>query len=168
MSLPRDLKDYLVFIEGTQRGECSEGNAPKLSYKVEEWIGGGMAGPIDIDQHLEKLTCDWSLRGFLGDVYEQFGKRNLGALGIRFVGAYQRPDTGAVDQIEHIMRGTHREIDPGGSKRGDTGTVKISSSLTIYELRVNGEEMVHIDLINGIERYNGTDIRADIRQALGL
>lgn len=168
MSLPNDLKDYAIYVDGEFKGECESGTAPKLSYKVEEWIGGGMAGPVDIDQHLEKLSCEWATRGFSLSPYQQFGKRELGALGLRFVGAYQKADSGEVDSVEHIMRGTHRELDSGEMKRGENGNTKISSSLTIYELRVNGKEIIHIDLINGIERYNGTDARANIRQALGL
>jgi uncharacterized protein len=168
MSLPRDLKDYVVFSDGVQIGECESGQAPKLSYKVEEWIGGGMAGPVEIDQHLEKLGCEWATRGFSIPAFKQFGHRRLGAIGLRFVGAFQRADTSAVDSVEHIMRGTHREIDGGDMKRGDNGNTKVMSSLTIYEMRINDEEVIHIDLINGVERYNGIDVRADIRQALGV
>ena len=166
MSLPRDLKDFMVYADGEMIGECAGGQAPKLSQKVEEWIGSGMAGPVSIDQHLEKLSNEWSLRGFGLAPYLQFGKRKLGAVGLRFVGAYQQADTGAVDSIEHIMRGNHREIDAGEMKRGDVGTTKISSELISYELRVNGVEKIHVDFLGGIERYDGVDIRADVRAAL--
>jgi uncharacterized protein len=166
MSLPRDLKDYLVYVDGEQKGECVSGQAPKLAYKVDEWIGGGMAGPISIDQHLEKMSCEWSARGIELASYQQFGKRKLGAVGLRFVGAYQQPDTGAVDSVEHIMRGNHSEVDSGDMKRGEPGTTKIMSTLTSYELRVNDVEIVHIDLIAGVERYGGKDIRSAIRSAL--
>ena len=168
MSMPRDLKDFIVFVDGEQKGECVSGQAPKLSYKVDEFIGGGMAGPVDIDQHLEKLSCEWSARGFELSAFEQFGKRKLGAIGLRFVGAYQQADTEAVDSVEHIMRGTHKEIDGGDMKRGESGTTKIMSSLTLYELRINGAEVIHIDMISGVERYAGVDIRSPIRQALGI
>lgn len=166
MSLPRDLTDFAVYVEGEFKGNCAGGQAPKLSYKVEEWIGGGMAGPVSIDQHLEKLTSEWSARGFDLSAYQSFGKRKLGAVGLRFAGAVQQADTGAVDSVEHIMRGNHSEVDSGDMKRGEPGTTKIMSNLTVYELRVNDVEIVHIDLISGVERYNGTDIRAAIRAAL--
>lgn len=168
MALPRDLKDYALYVEGDFVGDAESGTAPKLTYKVEEWIGGGMSGPIEIDQHLEKLTCEWMVRGFSPSAYAQYGTRSLGGLGLRFSGAYQQPDTGEVDSIEHIMRGTHRELESPEHKRGSPGQTKVVSTLTIYELRINDEEIIHIDLINGIERYNGTDIRSDIRQAIGL
>lgn len=168
MSLPRDLKDYAVYVDGEYQGEAESGTAPKLSYKAEEWIGSGMAGPVDIDQHLEKLTCEWMARGFSIPAFSQFGKRSLGAIGLRFAGAYQRGDSGDVDSVEHIMRGNHREVESPEHKRGAPGNTKITSSLTMYELRINDEEIIHIDLINGIERYNGNDVRSDIRQAIGL
>jgi uncharacterized protein len=168
MSMPRDLKDFMVYVDGEYAGECESGSAPKLSYKVEEWIGGGMAGPVEIDQHLEKLSCEWSPRGFKLSAYAQMGRRNLGAIGLRFAGAYARPDTGEVDSVEHIMRGTHREIDGGELKRGAPGQTKVTSTCTTYELRVNGAEVIFVDMINGIERYDGVDVRAGIRQALGL
>lgn len=167
MALPRDLRDFAIYVEGAFQGEATSGMAPKLTMKVEEWIGGGMAGPIEIDQHLEKLTCEWAARGFEQEAFSQFGLRGLGAIGLRFAGAYVNPVTGNVDSVEHIMRGTHKEIDVGELKRSEAGSTKIMSTLTSYELQINGVELVFIDLINGIERYNGLDVRSAIRQAIG-
>lgn len=166
MSIPHDLKDYALFMNGVFLGNADSGKPPKLTYKVEEWIGGGMAGPVDIDQHLEKLEAEFTCRGF--QLIEGFGNRRIGGNGLRFVGSYQDDTTGGVTKVEHIMRGKFVETTPGELKRGDPSNQAVKATLSTYELHVNDEEKVFIDLLNGVERYNGEDVRSDIRQALGI
>jgi len=166
MSIPNDLKDFALFMEGNFLGNADSGKPPKLTYKVEEWIGGGMAGPVDIDHHLEKLEAEFTCRGF--QLIEAFGNRRIGGTGLRFVGSYQDDSTGLVTKVEHIMRGKFLENTPGDLKRGDPSNQAVKANLSIYELHINDQEVIFIDLINGVERYNGNDVRSDIRQALGI
>lgn len=168
MSIPNDLKDFATYSGARFIGEATMNRAPKLTRKVEEWIGGGMAGPIEIAQHLEKMDCEWEARGFSIDAFEQFGTDELGGVGLRFVGAYQHGDSGQVTKVEHVIRGNHKEIDAGEQKRSDNGTTKVASSVTVYTLFVDDREIVHVDMLNGIERYQGKDRREGIRAALGI
>jgi uncharacterized protein len=168
MALPRDLRDFAIFVDGEgYKGQGMTARLPELSYKTEEWIGAGMSAPVEIDSHLEKLDCEWSARGFDVGSYRQFGERRLGGLGLRFVGAYRDPETNALLHVEAIMRGTHKKIDGASFKRGEPGETKTMSTLTFYRLEINGEEAVEIDTINGTERYFGTDVRSDLREIIG-
>ncbi|MBH9537908.1 phage major tail tube protein [Novosphingopyxis sp. YJ-S2-01] len=168
MSLPTDLKDFALFADGRFVGEATMSRAPKLSRKMEEWIAGGMAAPIEVNQHLEKIDCEYETRGFSIASFEQFGITGLGDLGLRFVGAYQQGNDGAVTQVEHVIRGNHKELEAGEHKRGENGSTKVSCAITVYTLLVDDREVIHVDKLAGIERYNGTDVRAPIRAALGL
>lgn len=168
MSLPLDLKDYALFVEGDYLGETNMTRLPKLAYKVEEWIGSGMSGPIEIDQHLEKMDCEWETRGFSLDAYEQFGVRELGGLGLSFRGAYQRGNDGDVTTVEWLVRGQHRELEGGENKRGENGTTKVVTSIVTVTLLVNDQEKIHVDMLAGVERYNGVDKRSGLRDALGI
>jgi uncharacterized protein len=168
MSLPSTLRDFAIFNEGEFIGEGEMARLPKLAYKTEEWIGGGMSAPVEIRDHLEKMDCEWETKGFVPLPFKQLGDENLGAIGLRFVGAYHQPDTGTVDSVEVELRGTHKEVESGQLKRGEQGSTKVMSTLTTYKLSVNGQELVFIDAINGVERFNGKDIRAPLREALGL
>lgn len=168
MSMSYDLKDFNLFNEGQGYiGQVSMGKTPKLSRKMDEFIAAGMVAPVKIAQHLEVLEMEWGVRGFDPTPYRQFGRINLGDIGLRFSGAYQRPDTGDVDAIDVIVRGIHEEIDPGDAKRGEAGETKVKTTLSYYELIKNGERLVRIDVMNGIEEYGGVDLNAAIRQALG-
>ena len=168
MSLPKTLRDFAIYNDGVFVGEGESAKLPKIAYKTEEWIGGGMSAPVEIRDHLEKLDCEWSTKGFDVTPYTQLGQENLGSIGLRFVGAYQAPDTGDVDSVEIVMRGTHKEVEGSELKRGEQGSTKVMSTLTTYQLLLNGEEKIFIDTINGVERYGGKDVRSNIRQALGI
>lgn len=168
MSLPFDLKDYALFANGDYIGETNMTRLPKLSRKVEEWIGSGMSGPVEITQHLEKIDVEYETRGFSLDAFDQFGTTELGGLGLSFRGAHQRGNDGDVTTVEWIVRGTHKEVEAGEHKRGENGSTKVSTSVTTLTLLVNDQEKIHVDLLNGIERYNGNDVRSAIRSAIGL
>ncbi len=168
MSMLKELRDFAIFVEGEQKGQGDEARLPKLAFATDEWIGPGMAAPTEIRQHLEKMDCEWTARGFELAAYQQMGVNTLGGLGLRFVGAMQRPDTAEVDSVEFEMRGQHKEIDGGSFKRKEPGQTKVMSTLTQARLSINGEEVYFIDAIAGIARFNGTDIYSNIRQALGI
>jgi uncharacterized protein len=148
--------------------EGESATLPDLEYKTDEWIGAGMSAPVEIRDHLEKLTCEWSYKGFLDSPFADFGEENLGGLGLVFIGAYESPEDGRVYNVTTSLRGNHKKIQPGELKRGEQGSGKVMSTLTTYQLLKDNEEKVFIDVINGIERYNGKDIRSNIRQALGI
>jgi uncharacterized protein len=168
MSFPRTLRDFAIFNEGEFIGEGDMARLPKIAYKTEEWIGGGMSAPVEIRDHLEKMDCEWETKGFLELPFKQMGSERLGSIGLRFVGAYYQSDSGTVDSVEVEIRGTHKEVDGGQLKRGEQNSTKVMSTLTTYKLSVNGVELIFIDALNGIERYDGKDIRNPLREAIGL
>ena len=50
MSLPAKLKNFNLFNDGQNYiGQVAEVVPPKLTAKMEEWRGGGMDIPVDID-----------------------------------------------------------------------------------------------------------------------
>ena len=66
MSLPRKLKHFNAFYNGEEFfGQATEITLPKLARKFEEYRGGGMPGPIDIDLGNEKLEFEHSYGGLM-------------------------------------------------------------------------------------------------------
>lgn len=50
MGMPRKLKGFNLFQDGKNfRGQVKEVQLPKLTRKMEDYQGGGMGGPIQID-----------------------------------------------------------------------------------------------------------------------
>lgn len=105
MALPRILKHFNVFADGNSHaGEVEEITLPKLTRKLEEYRAGGMNGPIDVDLGNEKLELETTYGGLMRDILKQYGTTTVDGALVRFAGAYQSEDTGAVDAVEITVR----------------------------------------------------------------
>ncbi len=169
MSLPRKLKNFNLFNAGrSYMGEISEVTLPKLTTKMEEYRGGGMDAPIDVDLGMEKLTMEWTCGGYVKQVLEQYGALSHDGVILRFAGALQADDVQEVIPLEVVVRGRHSEIDPGSSKPGDDTEFKVTTSISYYKVTMAGETVIEIDIMNMVKNINGTDLMSDFRMALGL
>lgn len=169
MALPNTLKNFNAFNDGKSfMGIVEEVKLPKLSRKMEDFRGGGMDGPVDIDVGQEKLEIEQVCGGFVIDAYKAYGITKASGVMIRFAGAYQRDDTGDVQAVEVVVRGRHKEIDGGDAKGGDKGKTTVKSSLTYYKLTVDGKDVIEIDLLSFLFKVDGTDMLEAQRKAIGL
>ena len=170
MGLPRKLKNMNLFNDAQSLvGEVSSVTLPKLQRKLEDWRGGGMDGNVKIDLGMgdDGIQLEWAIGGLDLQSIRQFGG-SISSVQLRFAGAYQRDDTGAVDAVEVVVRGRHEEIDFGESKAGDDTEQKMVTHGTYYKLTVNGRVEVEIDVLNMICMIDGKDILAAQRKAIGL
>jgi len=169
MALPRKLKNLNLFNDGESYvGQVQELTLPTLTRSMEEYRGGGMSGPVKIDNGQEAVELEWTLGGLIRSVLDQYGITRHDGVQLRFAGAYQRDDTGAVDAVEVVVRGRHEELDFGTAKAGDNTEIKVKTACSYYKLIINGSTVIEIDLVNMIERVNGTDRLAEQRRAIGL
>lgn len=167
--LPRKLKNMNLFDEGESfHGQVTSVTLPKLSRKMEDFRAGGMNGPVSVDMGMEALTMEWTCGGLMEPVLKQFALPTHDAVGLRFAGAYQREDSAAVDAVEVVVRGRHKEMEMGDAKPGEESEFKVSSVLSYYKLTINGNTVVEIDLVGMVENVNGEDRLADQRKAIGL
>lgn len=168
MALPRKLRNYLLFNDGAAYiGEVFEVILPKLQRKMEEYQAGGMTGPIKLDFGMQGLELQWTAAGYIRDVFAQWGAGTHDAVQLRFAGALQGDD-GLVGQLEVVVRGRHEEIDSGTAKAADKTELKIKTTLSYYQLRIDNMPVIEIDLVNMVEIVDGVDRLAEIRAALGI
>ncbi|SMQ97119.1 phage major tail tube protein [Xanthomonas fragariae] len=168
MALPKKLKALNLFNDGeSYLGQVVEVKLPTLTRKMEEYRGGGMNGPVNIDFGQEKIEVEWKCGGMMRSVLNQYGAISHNAVQLRFAGAYQRDDNGAVDAVEFVVRGRHSEIDPGTGKSGDDTEFSVKTAASYYKLMINGSTVIEIDLMNMIEIVNGVDLLAPHRRAIG-
>ena len=168
MGLPSKLKDMNIFNEGeSYLGLCSTVTLPKLSRAMEDYKGGGMSGPVKVDNGNEAMQLEWTVGGMALQVFKQYGATQVDGVQLRFAGAYQRQDTGAVDAVEVVVRGRHQEIDMGDQEPGEDSETKIVTPLAYYKLTVNGAVIIELDFLRGIEIVDGVDRTLAIRQAIG-
>lgn len=169
MALPSNLKNFNLYNNGgSLMGIADEVTLPKLSRKTEEYQAAGMPFPVDLDISNDKIELDWSCQGFVADVVKQYGAAKVGAVLLRFSGAYQREDTGDVQAVEIVVRGRHKEIDFGSAKVGDKSQTKIKTACAYYKLTVDNQVLIEIDALAMIFIVNGVDMLEKQRKAIGL
>lgn len=167
--LPSALKNFNLFNDGqSYMGIVNEITPPKLSRKMEEYIAGGMSGPIEIDFGQEKIELDWSTGGLVVDALAQYGAQSHNAVQLRFAGAFEADDTGVVNSVEIVVRGRHKEIDFGNAKMQDKTEHKFKTTCSYYRLIIDGVDIMEFDFINGVEIIGGIDRKSQIRAAIGV
>ncbi|MBY8604083.1 MAG: phage major tail tube protein [Burkholderia sp.] len=169
MGMPRKLKGFNLFQNGENFvGQVVEVTLPKLTRKMEDYQGGGMSGPIKIDFGQEGIQLEWTCGGFMRSVLGQYAITKHDGVLLRFAGGYQSEDSTHVDAIEIVIRGRHSEIDPGTAKSKEDTAFKVTTVASYYKLSVNGQDVIEIDFVNMIEKVNGNDLFAALRNAIGL
>lgn len=169
MALPRKLKAFAAFVDGTNyMGEVPEVTLPTLTRKMEEYRGGGMNGPVDMDFGQDKMEAEIKAAGWITALTSKWGAIAHDAVMIRFAGALQADDSEAVVPIEVVMRGRLQERDPGSHKAGDATERTYKYTLSYYKEVVDGQVSIEIDLVNMVENVAGVDNLASTRAALGI
>ncbi|MDO9571170.1 MAG: phage major tail tube protein [Hydrogenophaga sp.] len=169
MALPKKLKNFNLFVNGlSYAGLVPEVTLPKLTRKTEDYQAGGMQGPVKQALGMEGLEMQWTMGGFDRETLAQWGVTTVAGLLLRFAGALQQDDTGAITALEVVVRGYHTEMDPGTAKAGDKTEIKITSALSYYKVSMNGVTVIEIDMVNSVYVVNGKDLAAAERLALGL
>lgn len=165
--LPSKLRDMNIFQDGFSfRGVASEVSLPKLAKKMASYRGN-LLGNLKFFDGIEDLEMEWTASGFSLEAYKAFGKVTVDGVQLRYVGAYQNPQTGAVQAVEVTVRGQHEEIDSGAQKVGDDDTTKIKTTLSYYKLTVDNQDVIEIDILNSVFVVDGVDVYAEIRNAVG-
>ncbi|MBS9781226.1 MAG: phage major tail tube protein [Gammaproteobacteria bacterium] len=168
--LPNLIKDAMLSVEGVgYAGQIDISQMPKTARKMEDYWAGGMSGPIEIDMGAEKLEMEFEAHGVDADLLKQYGKTGVAGVGFRINASVENDDDVCTTKaLEIIGRGRFREIDPGGHKAGDKGSVKYSVALASIKYTMDGEDIIEIDNANYIFKVNGNDLLEKRRRALKL
>ncbi|MGL5286163.1 MAG: phage major tail tube protein [Aeromonas sp.] len=167
MKLPHILTDMNVFmLDESFAGQVNTMTMPKIAYKVVEKILSGAAGTIDRSLgRLEKMEIEVNI--------EAFNDRLIGMVGSNDAREEVVVVKGALDvdgthkQIIVRFSGFWRDLDPGEFKPEGETAVKSMVSLEHYELELDGRELVYVDVLTNVVRFNGVDRTAEIRACLG-
>jgi len=169
MALPSKLKNMNLFDSGVSYlGQVTEFKLPTLSRKMEEYLAGGMAGPIMIDLGQEIIEAEWKCGGLMREVLRQYGVIRHNAVQLRWAGAYQREDTGDTDAVEIVIRGRHSEIDSGTGKVGDDTEFGVKTVASYYKLSINGRTEIEYDAVGMVFIVDGVDLLSAQRRAIGM
>lgn len=168
-SLPNKLKLFELTINGHTIGKKVKNvTPPKLTRKMEEFRGGTMTGPIQVDVGNELMEMSFVTGGAEYDLIKYYAAKTVDATLFRFAAAYQCDDTAAINTLEIVVRGRMREFDTGAQTAGELGETTITVPCAYYKCTQNGIVLAELDPLNCKEVINGTDLLADVRAALGL
>ncbi len=166
--IPQILRNFALFVDGKgYAGRAEEVNLPKLTLKTEEYRGGGMDAPFEVDLGMDKLEASATLTEYNADVLKLFGIMAGSATQMTFRGAAQKQGDDAAAIIATI-RGRIKEIDPGSWKQGEKATLKFAVAVSYYKLNIAGSDVIEIDVENCKRIIGGTDQLASVRTALGI
>lgn len=165
--LPKILKNFSAFVDGRgYAGRVDEITLPKLSIKTEEYRGGGMDVPIDIDLGMEKLEAEITFSEYDPELFRLFGIMDNSTVNFTLRGGLQ--GTGDAEPVVINLRGKIKELDSGSWKAGDKPTLKCMIAIFYYKLTIDRRELIEIDAENMIRKINGVDQLSSMRQALGV
>ena len=156
------------FVDGRgYAGDVEELTPPVLKLAMEEFRGGGMDMPDDIEVGMEKMEASFSLKNYSPELLKLFGFTPGQTVPLTFRGELRRRD-GTVEGVVMRMRGKLRGLDSGSWKPGAMAMLKGMMTLTYFEQVVAGEQVHEIDVPNMVRRINGVDQLAASRAALGI
>jgi len=166
--IPRVLKNFSLFVDGRGlAGSVSTLTLPTLTTQMEEFRGGGMDAPVDIDMGMEKLETTFELFDYDENILALYGLADGAATQLTARGALRRDGEAAVPAVAN-MTGVVKEFDPGDWSAGDQATATFGLSLRYFKLTIGGRELIEIDKVNMIRRIGGVDQLESIRTAIGV
>lgn len=163
--LPRHLTGFNLFADGnTYQGLVEELQPAKITVKYDEFQAGTGVAPIAIGLDYEKLEAQFTLGEYTESALALLGQRcQLVLRGSMFV------TDGVELPVVITQTGLLVESDMGSWKKGDrSGQLKGTQVIDLITLEINGDEIYHIDNVNGINRVNGKDLTAQRRANLGM
>ncbi len=167
MGLPRKLKNLNAFADGEgYLGVISEFEEPSLAIAAEEYRGGGMVGPVQIDNGLQAMQATLTMGGHVKELIRKFGTTDVSGVRLRLVSAFQRDDGTSPEAVEVYLGGRFSEIGFGTSKPGEDTEHEYTVPLAYYRRVVDGRTEIEIDMINGRFIVDGIDRYAEIMAIL--
>lgn len=168
MALPKTLRNFSLYVDGIgYAGRVTEANLPSLSIQTEDFRGGGMDAPAQIDMGMEALELSFTLAEYDPAVLRQFGLLNQNAVQVAIRGALMANGEAATPIVCNGT-GHFKEFDPGSFAAGEITEAAFTMGLRYYRLTVNGAVVHEVDVENMTRIINGTDQLASIRTAIGI
>ena len=168
MALTHILRNFVVFVDGFGKvGDGSECTLPKITEAVEEYRGGGMWRPIEVPFAGEKLEAIFKLTSFDPQVVEKCGLAIGQEKSFVFRGSLASTDGTVIGVIARMLAGI-KDSDFGNWTVGSKNEIEFNLRVNRYTLTHGERELIHIDVMNLIERRNGVNQMEADRIALGL
>ena len=169
MPAPRVLKNFNLFVNGKGKaGTIDEYTPPEIKLKLDEYRGGGLDIPTDLDMGQEKMTAKFKLSDPDPDTLVLVGLTATNTVRLVAKGAFRRDSDGETISVVHELVGRINGRVSEAWKAGDKTANEFDMTLSYYRETVGGREIYEIDVENMIRKVDGVDQLAAIRDAMGM
>jgi P2 family phage contractile tail tube protein len=168
MAVNNILRKFVCFVDGFGKlGDCEAATLPVLTVKTEEYRGGGMDTPVEVDLGTEKLEFKFTMTSVDDQVIEKWGLAPGQQKQFTLRGSLAS-SAGEVANVVANMRGIIKNIDFQEFKPGDKMSVEFQVALDYYKLSKGDRVMIEIDIENVKRIVGGVDQLNNDRINLGL
>jgi P2 family phage contractile tail tube protein len=165
--LPRVLKNFTAYIDGRGYiGRVESCQLPELAVKADEFRGGGMDGPVELEMGINKLDASIVLAEYDPNVIKLWGLFSADTA-VVLRGAIQRQGEDAVPVVVRLQGGV-KQITRAEWKSGQNSPMTVAVNCNRYSETIGSETLVDIDLLNFVRIVGGVDQLATQRAALGV
>lgn len=167
--MPFGLRNFSLHINNIgYAGVVTKGKLPDVSIKTEDHRASGMEGNRKLDHGLEDMEATFSLAEFNDGAMKLTGILNGSNTELKFRGALSNDESPNAIPVEATIKGAIHKSEPGDWESGAKTEANFTVNCKFYELKVDGEEVFHIDNDNLIRRIGGEDQMESIRAAIKL
>jgi P2 family phage contractile tail tube protein len=167
--IPEKLINFTVCREGILQVGVADVELPKLEPMSEPVEGAGIAGSVDspVPGHYGPMSCSIKWRTITGEV------GTLAAPGphlIDFRGSMQVNDSGTYKTVpvRVTVKASLKSGNLGSFQVGKPTDTSTEFAVSYIKMYVDGKEIVEIDPLNFIAKFNGKDALASVRKDIGL
>lgn len=165
MSYPRTIRNFNAFLDGVSyMGLVSMGKLPALKLKTAAHRGAGMDAEYAVDMGMEAMTSELTFDEYSEAPIRLFGSKNRIVLRPAAMGE----DDITADTFIFAMGGRISDVNWDDLKPGSESKMKTMMDVDYYSIEKNGQQLVKIDVQNGIRIINGVDQLGELRAAMGL
>jgi hypothetical protein len=164
--LPSILVDMNAFFKDeSYAGLANTLTLPSITTKMVDQPMSGVAGDIGRDTgKLDKLECQVTISDYASKVIDLIGSRSSRDEVFNVRGAVDVD--GAIKTVVVRMQGYWRGVEFNEWAPEANATSQFTIDVEMFEMEIDGKEVIHIDKINNVFRVNGKDRNDEIRAAL--
>lgn len=165
--LPSVLQDMNAFFrDDSYAGLCNTLTLPTIAVKTADFVLAGIGGDMEKALNkLEALESTVTISNYASRVINLLGSNDSRDEVMTFRGAMDN-DGGSISTVIVRQQGLWKSLEFNEWAPENEGTNQFTIAVEMFELEIDGVEVIHIDKMNNVFRVNGVDRNEAIRTAL--
>lgn len=162
------LRKAILWCDGYGKlGDVDAITLPKLTIKTEEFRGGGMDTPVEVDLGTEKIEMKWTMTSVDEQVLTLWGLAPGANKAFTMRGSLASQN-GDVSNVVCQVRGSIKDVTPKEFKPGSKPEIDFTMMADYYKLSKGALVLIELDIANVKRVVNGVDVLTNDRVALGI